>query len=124
MALPDLATRFNFLMENVYPPNRGPWSLRELAALASAEGVPISEESLRGLQSGNLEDPPFALIKALATVFKVRLDFFGDDEKEWEDASTWILALRERLDSPDLAAARALRRRSERRARRARTLGQ
>lgn len=124
MTLPDLATRFTFLRENVYPPHRGPWSLQELAALASAEGMPISEDSLRDLQSGNLENPPFSLIKALATVFKVRLDFFGNDEKEWEDARTWILALRERLDSPDLAAARALRRRTERRNRRAQTLGQ
>lgn len=117
---PSMAYRLRFLIDHVHPLNRGPYTVREIAEAVTKSGdetmVPIAVGQIRDILDGELTDPHFTMVQALANFFKVKIDVFGDDEETWNETEKWLTNLQGVMKSPRLAAARGLRRRDERRA--------
>lgn len=74
------AVRLNRLFDVVYPPGRGPHSSAEVIAALKAEGITMSAPYLSQLRSGNRTNPSSATMTALANFFRIRPEFFTDDD--------------------------------------------
>jgi transcriptional regulator with XRE-family HTH domain len=73
--------RLNQLFATVYPRDRGPHSLQEVADAINAQGDDrISPSYLSQLRSGKKDNPSSKTINALAWFFKVEPGFFFDTE--------------------------------------------
>lgn len=74
------AVRLNRLFDVVYPPGRGPHTSAEVIAALKSEGVTMSAPYLSQLRSGNRTNPSMATMAALANFFRIKPDFFTDDD--------------------------------------------
>ena len=74
------AARLNRLFETVYPPGRGPHTSAEVIAALKAEGITMSAPYLSQLRSGNRTNPSAATMAALANFFRIKPEYFTDDE--------------------------------------------
>lgn len=81
MAVPTFGERLNRLFETVHPPGRGPHSLQEVAKAINDDGaVKISSSYLSQLRNGQKTNPSGAAVAAIARFFRVRTDYFFDND--------------------------------------------
>lgn len=77
----EFAERLNRLFEVVHPAGRGPHTVQEVAQAVNAEGLTqVSRPYLSQLRSGQKTNPSAATAAALARFFRVRTDYFFDDD--------------------------------------------
>lgn len=100
-----LAQKLDHLFRTVHPRNRGPYSLREVAAaIALRGGPPISPTYLMQLRRGLRDNPTRRQLEALADFFGVSpLYFFDDELAERTDAQLDLLAALRDADVRHLA---------------------
>lgn len=91
------AARLNRLFESVYPPGRGPHTSAEVIAALRAEGITMSAPYLSQLRSGNRTNPSAATMAALANFFRIRPEFFTDDEyyEKLDAELSWLANVRQ-----------------------------
>lgn len=78
----DLARKMDHLMSTVHPKGRGPYSLREAAALineAAGEDV-ISHSYLGQLRNGKRDNPSMQQLAVLSAFYGVPVGYFFPDE--------------------------------------------
>jgi transcriptional regulator with XRE-family HTH domain len=106
----NLARRMDHLMSTVHPKGRGPYSLREAAALineASGEEV-ISHGYLGQLRTGKRDNPTMRQIAVLSAFYGVPVSYFFEDEASQRSAPEVELAIAIRdPDVRDLALSAA-----------------
>lgn len=78
----DLARKMDHLMSTVHPKGRGPYSLRELAALINegAGDKVISHSYLGQLRNGERDNPTMQQLAVLSAFFGVPVGYFFPDE--------------------------------------------
>lgn len=111
---PDLGYRLRVLREHVHPLGASPYSFALLRDELAHRGVKVSDSHLRNIFAGKVSTPSFPLMCALADVFKVSVAVFSYDETEWSSIESWIVTTSEEVNQRKLAAARGLRRRETR----------
>jgi len=74
------SARLNRLFDTVYPPGRGPHTSAEVIAALKSEGVTMSAPYLSQLRSGNRSNPSATTMTALANFFRIKPEFFTDDD--------------------------------------------
>ena len=74
------SARLNRLFDTVYPPGRGPHTSAEVIAALELEGVTMSAPYLSQLRSGNRTNPSSTTMAALANFFRIKPEYFTDDE--------------------------------------------
>ena len=91
------AARLNRLFDTVYPPGRGPHTSAEVIAALKAEGVTMSAPYLSQLRSGNRGNPSRATMAALANFFRIKPEYFTDDEyyEKLDKELTWLASMRD-----------------------------
>jgi transcriptional regulator with XRE-family HTH domain len=75
----DFAERLRRLIDTVHPPERGPYSYREIAKAVTALGVPITSSSVYQLATGERSEPKLKHVQGFATFFGVPIDYFLDE---------------------------------------------
>lgn len=91
------AARLNRLFDTVYPPGRGPHTSAEAIAALKAEGVTMSAPYLSQLRSGNRTNPSSATMTALANFFRIKPEYFTDDDyyEKLDKELTWLAHMRD-----------------------------
>ncbi|MBN9748639.1 transcriptional regulator [Amycolatopsis sp. A1MSW2902] len=75
------AAKLSRLIATIHPPDRKPYSYRELAAgIADTSNVKVSAGYLNQLATGQRGSPGFDLVSAIAAFFGVPVTYFADDE--------------------------------------------
>ncbi|WP_410586911.1 XRE family transcriptional regulator [Amycolatopsis sp. lyj-23] len=92
----SFAERLAHLIATVHPPDRKPYSYREIAhGVAEHTGVTMSATHVQQLAVGARKDPKRSHIQALAQFFGVPVTYFFDDEvagqvdRQVEDVIAW-----------------------------------
>ncbi|SFW83007.1 XRE family transcriptional regulator [Amycolatopsis australiensis] len=92
----SFAERLAHLIATVHPPDRKPYSYREIAhGVAEQTGVTMSATHVQQLAVGARKDPKRSHIQALAQFFGVPVTYFFDDEvaeridQQVEDVIAW-----------------------------------
>ncbi|WP_439380189.1 XRE family transcriptional regulator [Amycolatopsis lexingtonensis] len=92
----SFAERLAHLIATVHPPDRKPYSYREIATgVADQTGVSMSATHVQQLAVGARKDPKRSHIQALAQFFGVPVTYFFDDEvagqvdQQVEDVVAW-----------------------------------
>lgn len=120
MAASAIGPRLTFLREHVYPLGHHPYTYAELRAMLREDhGVHISVAQLSRLFSGEVADPSFATLSALASIFKVNVSVFSSDPDQWKEVESWVTGVSRQVSLRNLAAARGRRFREQRLAARA-----
>lgn len=109
----SFAERLGHLIATVHPPDRKPYSYREIASgVAEQTGVTMSATHVQQLAVGARKDPKRSHIQALAQFFGVPVTYFFDDDVAgqvdrqvedvvaWRDSEARNLAQRAMLLSP------------------------
>jgi transcriptional regulator with XRE-family HTH domain len=109
----SFAQRLAHLIATVHPPDRKPYSYREIAqGVADVTGVSMSATHVQQLAVGARRDPKRSHIQALARFFGVPVTYFFDDDVEeqvndqvdsvvaWRDTQARDLAQRAMRLSP------------------------
>src|SRR5512142_2593968 len=91
------AARLNRLFDTVYPPGRGPHKSAEVIEALKAEGITMSAPYLSQLRSGNRTHPSAATMAALANFFRIKPQYFTDDEysARLDRELTWLAEMRD-----------------------------
>jgi transcriptional regulator with XRE-family HTH domain len=69
-----------YLIETVHPPDRGPYSYREIAARIAEHPGAMTAAHLHQLVKGKQPHPRIHHVEALASFFGVPVSYFFDDE--------------------------------------------
>ncbi len=88
----SFAERLAHLIATVHPPDRKPYSYREIAhGVAEQTGVTMSATHVQQLAVGARKDPKRSHIQALAQFFGVPVTYFFDDDVagQVEDVVAW-----------------------------------
>jgi transcriptional regulator with XRE-family HTH domain len=92
----SFAARLTHLIATVHPPDRKPYSYREIAqGVADSTGVSMSATHVQQLAVGARLDPKRSHIQALAQFFGVPVTYFFDDavaeeiDKQVDDVVAW-----------------------------------
>ncbi|MBE1494676.1 transcriptional regulator with XRE-family HTH domain [Amycolatopsis lexingtonensis] len=92
----SFAERLAHLIATVHPPDRKPYSYREIATgVADQTGVSMSATHVQQLAVGARKDPKRSHIQALAQFFGVPVTYFFDEEvagqvdQQVEDVVAW-----------------------------------
>lgn len=80
--IPRLAERLQHLYDVVPQADGSPYSNEALAAELHKRGVTVSVAQVANLRSGRQSNPSAVLLRGIATVFGVPLDYFFDDDAE------------------------------------------
>lgn len=80
--IPRLAERIQHLYEVVPQSDGAPYTNEALAAEVVALGIPASVAQIANLRSGRQSNPSAVLLRGIAKVFGVPLDYFFDDDTE------------------------------------------
>lgn len=76
-----LAERVDWLFKAVHPPNRGPYSDKEVAErIGEITGEPVSHSAIWKLRTGKTVNPTLRVIEGLSKFFSVPPAFFFEDE--------------------------------------------
>jgi transcriptional regulator with XRE-family HTH domain len=96
-----IARRLDHLFATVYPPGRGPYSLREVAdAINEAAGTRlISPAYLSQLRSGQRTEPSHSRLAAIARFFGVDVRYFSEDDKTAQETEEQLKLLAAMRDS-------------------------
>lgn len=120
---PDLGYRLRLLREHAHPLASGPYSFAQLRDELARRGVKVSDSHLRNVFAGKVTNPSFPLMSALADIFKVSVAVFSYDEDEWKSIESWLVTTSAEVSQRKLAAARGLRRRDSRAAKKINLVG-
>jgi len=94
----SFADRLSRLIATVHPPDRKPYSYREIAqGVEELTGVSMSATHIQQLAVGARRDPKRSHIQALAQFFGVPVTYFFDDEvaKQVDQQVTDVVAWRD-----------------------------
>ena len=69
-----------YLIETVHPPDRGPYSYREIAAGIAAHPGAMTAAHINQLVRGRQPHPRIHYVEALASFFGVPMNYFFDDD--------------------------------------------
>jgi transcriptional regulator with XRE-family HTH domain len=91
------SARLNRLFETVYPPGRGPHTSAEVIAALKSEGITMSAPYLSQLRSGNRTNPSSTTMTALANFFRIKPEYFTDDDyyAKMDRELTWLAHMRD-----------------------------
>ena len=76
----SLAERLEYLFEHVHPPERGPYTVGEIAAKLRERGTPISRVTLWSWRTGKTASPGVEKLRWMAEVFGVPVAYFTDGD--------------------------------------------
>lgn len=80
-----VAEKLRYLFDNVHPPGRGRWTLREvvdgIAEQAGPDGQTVSLSYLSQLRDGVRDNPTVKHLEAIAGFFGVTAAYFLDEER-------------------------------------------
>jgi hypothetical protein len=77
---PSFADKLAYLIETVHPPDRGPYSYREIAAGIADHPGAMTAAHINQLVKGKQPHPRIHHVEALASFFGVPVTYFFDDE--------------------------------------------
>ncbi|MEO7193945.1 MAG: XRE family transcriptional regulator [Pseudonocardiaceae bacterium] len=77
---PSFGDRLVYLIETVHPPDRGPYSYREIAAGIAEHPGAMTAAHINQLVRGKQPHPRIHYVEALASFFGVPVNYFFDDE--------------------------------------------
>ncbi|MGH3826284.1 MAG: XRE family transcriptional regulator [Pseudonocardiaceae bacterium] len=77
---PSFGDRLAYLIETVHPPDRGPYSYREIAAGIAEHPGAMTAAHINQLVRGKQPHPRIHYVEALASFFGVPVNYFFDDE--------------------------------------------
>jgi transcriptional regulator with XRE-family HTH domain len=77
---PSFADKLAYLIEAVHPPDRGPYSYREIAAGIADHPGAMTAAHINQLVKGKQPHPRIHYVEALASFFGVPVTYFFDDE--------------------------------------------
>ncbi|HWM40052.1 MAG TPA: helix-turn-helix domain-containing protein [Streptomyces sp.] len=108
MPLDAFGERLNRLFEAVHPPDRGPYTNQEVAALLRERGGPtLSHVYLWQLRTGRRDNPTRRHLEGLAGFFGVPVAYFFDDETAAKVSEELEIIRRMRESGVQRVAARA-----------------
>jgi len=108
MPLDAFGERLNRLFEVVHPPDRGPYTNQEVAALLRERGGPtLSHVYLWQLRTGRRDNPTRRHLEGLAGFFGVPVAYFFDDETAAKVSEELEIIRRMRESGVQRVAARA-----------------
>jgi ESX-1-secreted protein regulator len=76
----SFAGKLAYLIETVHPPDRGPYSYREIAAGIADHPGAMTAAHINQLVSGKQPHPRIHYVEALASFFGVPVTYFFDDD--------------------------------------------
>jgi transcriptional regulator with XRE-family HTH domain len=76
----SFAGKLAYLIETVHPPDRGPYSYREIAAGIANHPGAMTAAHINQLVSGKQPHPRIHYVEALASFFGVPVTYFFDDD--------------------------------------------
>ncbi|SEG94096.1 hypothetical protein SAMN04489712_1438 [Thermomonospora echinospora] len=77
---PDLADKIDLLFKTIYPANRGPYSLQEVAdGIERLTGEKVSHNTLWKLRTRKSDNPTKRVLEGLAAFFGVNPGYFFDE---------------------------------------------
>ncbi|HEX2806895.1 MAG TPA: hypothetical protein VHN80_12075 [Kineosporiaceae bacterium] len=97
----EFAQKLNHLFRVCHPPDRGPYTLREVADSVTAAGTPLSFSYLSQLRSGAKGRPSAAHAAALARYFDVDVTYFFGEKAQVEQIKV-SLAFQALMQRPHL----------------------
>jgi len=77
---PSFGDKLAYLIETVHPPDRGPYSYREIAAGIAEHPGAMTAAHINQLVKGKQPNPRIHYVEALAFFFGVPVSYFFDDE--------------------------------------------
>src|SRR5690349_7335723 len=77
---PSFAGKLAYLIETVHPPDRGPFSYREIAAGIADHPGAMTAAAIHQLVSGKQPHPRIHYVEALASFFGVPVTYFFDED--------------------------------------------
>jgi transcriptional regulator with XRE-family HTH domain len=77
---PSFAGKLAYLIETVHPPDRGPYSYREIAAGIADHPGAMTAAAIHQLVSGKQPHPRIHYVEALASFFGVPVTYFFDED--------------------------------------------
>jgi transcriptional regulator with XRE-family HTH domain len=91
------AERLRFLFDNVHPRSRGPYTQTEVVDLLRFSGSRMTTGYMSQLLSGKRTSPGLEVVRDICRVFRVPMDYFGDEEtyEEVKQQIIWIQQLRD-----------------------------
>ena len=94
---PPFAERLRFLIDNVHPRGRGPYSQTEVVDMIRAGGGRMTTGYLSQLLSGKRKAPSLPTVTELATFFRVPIDYFGpeDSYRTVREHIEWMCSVRD-----------------------------
>ena len=90
------ADKLRYLIENVHPKDRGPFTMNEIVDGVRRNGGSITQGYISMLLNGTRPNPGLKVVTDLAEFFRVPLQYFADEDA-FEDAVryiTWVQSLR------------------------------
>jgi transcriptional regulator with XRE-family HTH domain len=99
-AKPSFGDKLASLIETVHPPDRGPYSYREIAAAIAQHPGAMTAAHISQLVRGKQPHPRIHYLEALASFFGVPVTYFFDDEFTACDEQTRQIAERIRELTP------------------------
>lgn len=102
-----MSYRLQLLFDNVYSAGGEPYSIAQVARLASTKNKQVTKQQIQGILSGRTKRPAFETIAALWAFFKVPPDYFAtEDEETFKSYEDYLKTIRQRVDDQKLLAAR------------------
>lgn len=94
------AERLRYLFDNVHPRSRGPYTQTEIVDMLRFSGSKMTTGYMSQLLSGKRTSPGVEVVRDICRVFKVPMDYFGDEEtyEEVKQQIEWIQGLRDSSD--------------------------
>lgn len=94
------AERLRYLFDNVHPRSRGPYTQTEIVDMLRFSGSKMTTGYMSQLLSGKRTSPGVEVVRDICRVFKVPMDYFGDEEtyEEVKHQIEWIQGLRDSAD--------------------------
>ncbi|MEV0945093.1 helix-turn-helix transcriptional regulator [Rhodococcus sp. NPDC049939] len=91
------AEKFRYLIDNVHPKDRPPFTVSEIVDGIRSNGGTITQGYVSMLLNGLRPNPSLQVVQDIARFFHVPLDYFADDSSyaDFQRYISWIRSLRE-----------------------------
>lgn len=96
----SFAERLRHLFDTVHPKDRGPYTQTEVVDMLRFSGSKMTTGYMSQLLSGKRTSPGVETVRDICRVFRVPMDYFGDEEtyQEIKQQIAWIQNLRDSQD--------------------------
>ncbi|MHA4854739.1 helix-turn-helix domain-containing protein [Rhodococcus sp. MSC1_016] len=96
----SFAERLRYLFDTVHPKDRGPYTQTEVVDMLRFSGSKMTTGYMSQLLSGKRSSPGLETVRDICRVFRVPMDYFGDEEtyQEIKQQIEWIQNLRDSQD--------------------------